>query len=345
VIIDLPRFLATERPYWDELERILIRLEEVGSSLSLEEVRRLHYLFERSTADLARLNTFAAEPSAQGYLEALVGRAYAWVHESSRAEHRFSFGRWLCAGFPETFRRHAVAFQVALVTTLAGVCFGALVVLLDPGAREVLMPFEGLRQPPAERVTEEESQLASSVEGVRGRFSAFLMTHNTRVAILALALGMTFGLGTLALLFYNGVILGAVIADYLAAGEGLFLAAWLLPHGSVEIPAILISGQAGLVLGAALLGRGSGTPWRSRLRLIGPELMTLVAGAALMLVWAGLVEAFMSQDHEPRLPYGLKIAVGVVELTLLVMFLGFAGRPVKRPWLRWRPWQSGEGST
>jgi len=328
VIIDLPRFLAAERPYWDELEMMLTRLEDSGSDLSLEEVRRLHYLFERSAADLARLTTFAAEPATRGYLESLVGRAYAWVHESSRAEHRFAFGRWLRVGFPETFRRHAAAFEVALLTTLAGVCFGALAVLLDPGARDALMPFEGLRQSPAERVAGEEAQAGSPVEGVRGRFSAFLMTHNTRVAILTLALGITFGIGTMILLFYNGVILGAVIADYLAAGQGLFLAGWLLPHGSVEIPAILISGQAGLVLGAALIGRGSGEPLRRRLRTVGPDLMTLVAGAALMLVWAGLVEAFLSQDHEPRLPYSLKIFVGVVELTLLAAFLGWAGKSV-----------------
>jgi uncharacterized membrane protein SpoIIM required for sporulation len=343
VIIDLPRFLAAERPYWDELEAMLTRLEDSRATLGLEEVRRLHYLFERSAADLARLTTFAAEPATRGYLESLVGTAYAWVHESNRTEHRFSFGRWLRAGFPETFRRRAAAFQVALLTTLAGVCFGALAVILDPGARDALMPFEGLRQAPAERVAEEEAQTGSSVEGMRGRFSAFLMTHNTRVAILALALGMTFGIGTMVLLFYNGVILGAVMADYLAAGQGLFLAAWLLPHGSVEIPAILISGQAGLVLGAALIGRGSGGTLRRRLRAIGPDLMTLVAGATLMLVWAGLVEAFLSQDHEPRLPYSLKILVGLAELTLLVAFLGWAGRSTMPAWLRWAK-RKGEAS-
>ncbi len=37
--------------------------------------------------------------------------------------------------------------------------------------------------------------------------------------------------GTLVLLFYNGVILGAVTADYVAAGQGKFLVGWLLRHG------------------------------------------------------------------------------------------------------------------
>ena len=36
----------------------------------------------------------------------------------------------------------------------------------------------------------------------------------------------------------NGVILGAVMVDYIHAGETLFLTGWLLPHGAIEIPAI-----------------------------------------------------------------------------------------------------------
>ena len=40
-----------------------------------------------------------------------------------------------------------------------------------------------------------------------------------------------------------------------------------------------------------------------------------------MLIWAGLIEAFFSQWHEPVMPYALKIAFGLVELTLLILFL------------------------
>ena len=44
-----------------------------------------------------------------------------------------------------------------------------------------------------------------------------------------------------------------------------------------------------------------------------------------MLVWAGLVEALFSQYHEPVLPYSLKIAFGVSELLLLILFFARAG--------------------
>jgi uncharacterized membrane protein SpoIIM required for sporulation len=137
---------------------------------------------------------------------------------------------------------------------------------------------------------------------------------------------MTMGFGTLVVLFYNGVILGAVVVDYVAAGETTFLLGWLLPHGTIEIPAILIAGQGGLVLGSALIGWRSRAPLRMRLRVVGPDLATLIGGVAILLVWAGLVESFFSQYHEPVVPYFAKIAFGLVELGLLVSFLMLSGR-------------------
>ena len=155
------------------------------------------------------------------------------------------------------------------------------------------------------------------------------MTHNTKVSIFTLALGMTWGVGTLIMLFYNGVILGAVALDYVLAGETTFLLGWLLPHGAIEIPAIIFAGQAGLVLAGALIGRGKPASLRMRLREISADLVTLIFGVGIMLTWAGIIEAFFSQYHEPVIPYGVKIGFGALELILLVMFLAMAGRRTK----------------
>jgi hypothetical protein len=45
-----------------------------------------------------------------------------------------------------------------------------------------------------------------------------------------------------------------------------------------------------------------------------------------MLVWAGIIESFFSQYHEPVVPYEVKIAFGLVELVLLGFFLSRSGR-------------------
>jgi uncharacterized membrane protein SpoIIM required for sporulation len=127
------------------------------------------------------------------------------------------------------------------------------------------------------------------------------------------------------MLFYNGVILGAVAADYIHAGQTKFLLGWLMPHGVIEIPSILIAGQAGLILALALIGWGKRTPLRTRLREISGDVTTLIFGVAVMLVWAGFIEAFLSRYHEPVIPYDVKIAFGCVELILLCVFLSKSG--------------------
>jgi uncharacterized membrane protein SpoIIM required for sporulation len=152
------------------------------------------------------------------------------------------------------------------------------------------------------------------------------MTHNTLVTLMAMAMGLTFGLGTLLLLFYNGVILGAVATDYIIGKQGVFLAGWLLPHGSIEIPAILLGGQAGFILAGALIGWGDRTPRADRLRAVAADLVTIVAGAGVLLIWAGTVESFFSQYHQPVIPYGLKIAFGLCEMAALAFYLSSVGR-------------------
>jgi len=325
VIVDIPRFVAVERPYWDELAAILDRMDaEPERRLPLAEIQRLHYLYERCSAGLARLDAFSTSPALRTLLESLVSRAYTEIHET-RAPQKI---RWkaLFFAFPRAFRRHLAAFSLSLGITLLGVAFGWFAIRMDPSSKAVLMPFPHLLHSPAERVHEEESAKTDRLHGAKATFSAELMTHNIQVTIMTLAMGMTWGAGTLMLLFYNGVILGAVAADYVSAGFATFLTGWLLPHGSIEIPAILLGGQGGFILAGALIGWGGRTSRSGRLRAVAPDLFAIVAGAACMLVWAGMVEAFISQYHRPVIPYGLKIAFGACELVALTAFLGWAGR-------------------
>jgi uncharacterized membrane protein SpoIIM required for sporulation len=326
MLIDLKQFVNQERSFWSELETILDRLTSNPSQrLSLAQVKRFHYLYARTSSDLARLVVDAADPNIRRYLESLISRAYAEIHESREKPHRFAPLSWFFTVFPQTFRRHLQAFWISLAAMLLGCLFGALALLVDPGAKEVIMPFAHLQGDPSERVAQEEGTTRDRLVGKKTTFSSHLMTHNTKVSIFTLALGMTFGIGTVIMLFYNGVILGAVIFDYIAAGELQFLLGWLLPHGAVEIPAILLAGQAGLVLGAALIGWGKQVPLSRRLRIISGDLTTLIFGVAVMLAWAGVIEAFFSQYHEPALPYPVKIAFGMTELVLLVVFFARSG--------------------
>jgi uncharacterized membrane protein SpoIIM required for sporulation len=326
VIIDLHKFLEAERPAWTELEKILAKLEEEPNwRMDLEQLKHFHYLYERASADLGKIVTFASEPETRHYLEALVARAYGEMHESREKAHRLRLLHWFFVLFPRTFRGHIRAFWLSVAVTLAGCLFGGMALALDPDAKPVLLPLGHLQGSPKDRVEQEEKATHDPLAGRKSTFSAQLMTHNTQVSIFTLALGATWGFGTILMLFYNGIILGAVSVDYILAGQTKFLVGWLLPHGSFEIPAILIAGQAGFILGGALIGWGRRASLRSRLQAVSRDLVILIFGVAVMLVWAGLVESFFSQYHEPVIPYVFKIMFGVVELGLLTLLLMKSG--------------------
>ncbi len=328
MIVDLDRFVALERPHWQALEQALQRYDQDRRYRpSLQESLRLFELYQRSVADLARLEEASQTELAQ-QLSALVGRAYAQIH-SSRRNARFRPFYWLLFTLPSTFRRQIRPFELALLVTLVGFAIGGVLLKLDPAAKATVLPFEQLLGDPRDRVKQEEKEAAKKHPDSHASFAAQLMTHNTQVAFFALGCGMTWGLGTMILLFYNGVVLGAVSFDYVQAGQAKFLLGWLLPHGVIEIPAILVASQAGFVLASALIGWNSRLSRAERLRAVAGDVSTLAGGAALMLVWAGLIESYISQYHEPVLPYAAKIAFGLVELAVLVCFYALAGRAKK----------------
>ena len=327
MLIDVPRFVESEKAYWQDLELILSRLEiQPDHRMDLAEMRRFHYLYERASSDLAKISTFAAEKEIRRYLETLVARAYGEIHEARKKPHRLAPLKWFLQSFPQTFRKYSSAFALSCLLMLAGSGFGAVAIAFDREAKGILMPFSHLQMDPSERVRLEEEAKTDRLTGQKASFSSFLMTHNTKVSILLLAMGMTFGVGVVILLFYNGVILGSVCMDYILAGETKFLVGWLLPHGAIEIPAILIAGQAGFLVAKTLIGSGDRTPMRARFRRISSDLTTLAGGFACLLIWAGIVEAFLSQYHEPVIPYWGKIAFGSLELLLLILFLSRSGQ-------------------
>jgi len=331
MIIDLERFLSEEREHWTALEQMVDTMERYPERrLELPDLLKFHHLYARTSADLAKISTFSSEPEVRRYLERLVARAYSEIHETREKHARINLWRWFVETFPQTFRRRVGAFWLSFAVTIAGCVFGGAAIAVDPSSKSVLVPFEHLRCSPVDRVRQEESAKKDRLSGQKSTFAAELMTHNTQVAIFTMALGITWGAGTVVELFYNGVILGAVGVDYVRAGQTRFLLGWLLPHGAIEIPSILLGGQAGFLLAGALIGWGSRKSRRERLREISRDLVTIIAGAGTLLIWAGIIESFLSQYHEPVIPYSAKIAFCAAELLALTIFLMRSGIAAER---------------
>ncbi|MBW2464658.1 MAG: stage II sporulation protein M, partial [Deltaproteobacteria bacterium] len=138
------------------------------------------------------------------------------------------------------------------------------------------------------------------------------------------------GLGTVAVLIFNGVPLGALAMQYHLAGEGLFFWGWILPHGIPELTQIAIAGGAGLILARGLL-----LPGRQRRRdALTREAKTaarLVLGGMPILILAGIIEGTISQMHAPAIPYAAKLVFAVLVGTGLYAYLLLAGRGATAP--------------
>ena len=102
---------------------------------------------------------------------------------------------------------------------------------------------------------------------------------------------------------------------------------FVVGHGAFELTAIVLSGAAGLRLGFILLNPGRLTRLDA-LRRAGPELITIVLGAAAMLLIAALIEGFWSPSAAPP---AVKFAVGALLWVIVLVYLFLAGPQGAKP--------------
>jgi hypothetical protein len=166
VILDVERFVSAERRYWQELETFLQKHEErTLQKMSLDEAQRFYYLYEHCSSDLARFPTSGAGTEVREYLESLVARAYAEIHEVRKERSRPRPLRWFLHTFPQIFRRHLQPFWLAAALTLAGVIFGAAMLAIDPESKRAVMPYPGLLEDPRSRVKQEREAKEDRLQG------------------------------------------------------------------------------------------------------------------------------------------------------------------------------------
>jgi uncharacterized membrane protein SpoIIM required for sporulation len=308
--MELAEFIELKRPKWVALERLLDRAEGEGlKALSLDEARALARLYRSASSDLLWVRARAGAADVSGFINDLVGRAYALTYPGKRLRAS-EVGRFLAFGFPALMLQEWRPFVASLLIFLSGFGFGWAGMVFDPAAAPYLVPEQHLKLDPAQRARDEAKEAGASA-GQQAQFSSFLFTHNIQVAFLAFALGVTAGIGTAIMLFSNGVLLGAL--GWVYASKGLFgwFWAWILPHGVPEITAIVIAGAAGFVMARGLVAP-RGLTRRASLRKEAVVAVRLLLGTLALFVLAGLIEGTISQIHPPRLSIAFKLGFAAV---------------------------------
>jgi uncharacterized membrane protein SpoIIM required for sporulation len=321
--MDVERFVRERRRRWARFETLLRDVERLpdhamGAKRLLELVR----LYRQTCSDLNEARSGTANRELLGRLNSLAGRGYRIVYRRSHGRRLLGeVRRFVTTGAPAAFRRERTSVVAAATAFLLGTAVGFGAVLASPADGARLVPPEVHTESPRERVEriERSEERVDSLEAASA-FSAFLFSHNIRVSFLAFSLGALTLVGGAWILFYNGVILGAVAAAYVMDGVSVFFFAWVGPHGALELPAIVFGGAAGLCLGRALLLPGPRSVGAS-LRRVLPSVWRMLLATALVLVFAGFVEGSFSQMSAKTVPYPLKIGVAVVLFGGLVFWL------------------------
>ncbi len=188
---------------------------------------------------------------------------------------------------------------------------------VDSSAAVGMVPAEFANALDPEGGTDMGADLAMQTE-----FSAFLITHNVTVAILAFAVGMFFGIGTIAVLVQNGILLGVIGGTLVAGGDGAFFVELVAAHGVLELSCIVIAAAAGLRLGWALVHPGVKTRRESLVAEARPAVLMTI-GVAPWLVVAGIIEAFVSRRGLAATPMTI---VGVIVGGLFWFLMWARGR-------------------
>lgn len=115
--------------------------------------------------------------------------------------------------------------------------------------------------------------------------------NNWSVAVAQSYAGFVFGVATVVSLVFNGVVFGFLAATEQNLAE---LLAFVVPHGVIEIPALLIAGALGLHLGLAAVGYFRDGADTEDVTAEVRDAYHVLVGLFVLFAVAGFIEAFIS---------------------------------------------------
>ena len=310
------RWIALRHENWNKLEAMVQRVETSSlKTLTPDDLRDFGLLYRQAAADLSAARADPSSRTLEAYLNQLVSRAHNYIYSGQRLSPA-TVGQFLLHGYPRIFRRLLPYTAAALVVFVAGGLLGTLITLARPAFMHAMLGPEMVSQ------IEHHKMWTDSVLTAKPQSSSAIMTNNITVCFLTFAGGIVAGLGTIWLMFTNGVSIGVVATACGQHGMALSLWSFVAAHGALELPSIFIAGGAGLRLAVGLLFPGM-LGRKDALALAGGESVRLISGTIPLLVIAGTLEAFLSPTHAP---VGLKFAVCAFLLTALGFWLSEGGR-------------------
>ncbi len=312
------RFAAQKRTRWDEFERLADRAARNGlDSFGSSELPDFAARYREVAADLARARTYRADRATQDRLERLAAAGHNVLYRDDRS----TWGRlWIalareCPAAVIEARRYVL---VAFLTFIIPAGVGFMVLHERPALAVELLPDVMLRRAEAGQARKAAGRgYVEIAPEDRGLMASGIITNNVRVAIACFAGGVFLGVGSLILLAYNGLAIGAFAGHFANVGLLDYLLTFILGHGALELFAIWVAGAAGFLLGRSVVAPGT-LSRGDALVVSGRVAIRMVGATAVILVAAGLIEGFVSAGGYD---VGVRLTASVASLALLAGYL------------------------
>ncbi|MFT4551035.1 MAG: putative membrane protein SpoIIM required for sporulation [Verrucomicrobiales bacterium] len=303
---------------WQEYEKMVETLE---AKKIPEDVQKLPGLFRQLCADLSLAENRAYGLGLTERLNELVIRGYRFIYRNVGGGFH-AVMRFFLSSFPCALRSEAKLFWLCMavfwlpaVGFLLAASFAPewIEVLLGPDAMDSMQSMYG-----------EDANLKDA----RGEFGSdfmmfgFYIMNNISIAFRTFASGIFFGIGTMFVLGYNGLYIGAVMGYVHYALDKEKFYSFVSTHSSWELLGIVISAVAGMRLGLAVLHPGRNTR-RGSLVIAGKKSITLLYGAAFMIFVAAIFEGFVSAGS---LPPRAKYTIGLGFWAMFAFYFMLCGR-------------------
>lgn len=296
----LDRFVHDNAAEWARLEELVEKAQRPRQRLTGDELDELLVRYERTSAHLSHVRSTFEDPPLTRRLTRAVSEARAVIY-GTQARAGGALRTFFAETFPAaiwTARAQIAISTVALLAPFAGV---AIWLANSRAAVEALAP-DALREA---YINEDFESYYSSAPAAE--FSTQVLTNNIQVSFLAFVVGIVFAVPTLLLLAYNGANIGVAAGLFHDAGQADRFWGLILPHGLLELTAIVVAGGAGIRLGWSIVAPGD----RSRSRALVEEAersVSIIIGLMIVFVLAGLIEGFVTPSS---LPTSARVSIGV----------------------------------
>lgn len=310
--MNIKQFVKQHRDEWKELEDLAKQMQKKGRRVPGTTIIEFQRLYQKSVQHLSYSQTYFPSEEVTIYLNELVATAHNILYRdqvSSYQQIRYFFSTKFIGLFLEQWKFILIATLLFLVGGIAAF----ISIVDDPLHFYSIMPEEMTAGVNPEKLGEGHDSIDSSL------MSADIMTNNIQVAILAFASGITFGILTIYLLVYNGLMIGALAAVYWHAGMSYEFWAYIVPHGIVELMAIFIAGGAGLLMGYKLFVPGKYSR-AYQLKENAKRSVQLFLGTIPLFIIAGIIEGFItpsSMSLEMKYAVALATVIGLLAYIII----------------------------